>query len=212
MNTEVSFYDLASGDLTGRTYSGPEHHLVIPEGQGVVPGRHDHIRCQVGHCDDGFGNTTPTVVSCLPTKPDDTPSMGWEWSISGDCWVGVPTLYGAQKSRWEEAKEARDLASVAPITVNDHTYDADQSSTFKILGTVVRAMYAQASGNTEWQEEWTFSDNTKAWLPAAEIVEVGMAIGDRTSAIHRASREVHDQIFACTSIPQVATISWSFPP
>lgn len=212
MSTEVSFYHLESGELTGRTYSGPERHLVIPVGQGVVLGLYGHERYRVSHSDDGFGNTTPTVTRRLPPRPGGTSDLTWEWSIQEDCWKSVPTLAGAKASKWAEAKEARAAAEVAPITVNGLTYDADQGSTFKILGTVVRAMHAQANAISDWQEEWTLADNTKVWLSAEALVEVGMTLGDRNSAIHRTSREIHDRIYACTSVSQVATISWSFPP
>lgn len=83
----VSFYDPATGLLTGRTFSGPEDMVSAntPEGLAAIDGHHDHLAARVV---DG------AVVDWIPDAPD----AGHEWSRDRKRWLKVPALLEAEAS------------------------------------------------------------------------------------------------------------------
>lgn len=97
MRVNVSFYDLATGILVGRTFSGDERHLTVPAGLGVVPGQHDHLSRRVDL-------ETGEVVEWAPPKPADTDLETWRWDDKSRRWVSEPTA----EAHWRVVREERD--------------------------------------------------------------------------------------------------------
>lgn len=92
-NKTYSFYNLADGLLTGRTYIGPEKYLAgnIPAGQGAIEGDYNYLTHRV--------NLESSVCE-LYSPPQPSPFHEWDWSRG---WVMNKSL----EVRVTEAKAER---------------------------------------------------------------------------------------------------------
>jgi hypothetical protein len=56
--------------------------------------------------------------------------------------------------------------------------------------------------------DWTLADNTSATLTQAEIIAVGVALGQRTAAVYSIGRGLRAQIESAITVDQVDSVSW----
>lgn len=90
MNSRTwSFYSLATGLFTGRTYGGTADHLAVNtrDGESAIEGTHDPLKS----CVDLH---TGQVVAYRPEAPADTEVNTWAWSDVMRRHVPVLTLLG----------------------------------------------------------------------------------------------------------------------
>ena len=96
------FYDLATGQLSGRTLTGPEEMLALntPPGQGAVqvaPGQVLDVRSR------RVNLATGELEAWQPPPPPADELRDWAWDDQAERWQAVPTL------------AARKLALRAPL-------------------------------------------------------------------------------------------------
>lgn len=140
------------------------------------------------------------------TKPAQ-PSPWCEWNRAAKAWADPRTLAELRAARWAEIKLARAAAEAAPLAVDGRVFDADADSQRRIAGAVQLAVIAPAG----WSLDWTLADNTTATLTAAEVIAVGVALGQQVSAVHAVARLLRTQIESAEDAPEINAITWPAP-
>lgn len=112
-------------------------------------------------------------------------------------------LRASKAAAWLRVKAARDAACVQPIEVGGHVFDADLASQAKVAAA---AQLASLAGD-DWSIDWTLADNTTVTLTRAEVIALGVAIGQRTSAAHSTARSLRMRILATTSLAELTAIT-----
>lgn len=106
MSAHWSFFDGSTGELVGRTYSGPEAYLAdnTPPGCVAIEGAHDH-RCR------RVNLSTGAVEPWQPPQPAADGWQAWQWGAQSERWLSVPTL--AALARDARAERDRRMAAFA---------------------------------------------------------------------------------------------------
>jgi hypothetical protein len=97
----------------------------------------------------------------------------------------VPVPLADQKAiKWTETKGRRDMAIDAGVTVAGiGTFDSDATSRANINGAVTMALIAQSAG-APFSITWKLADNTIAMMNAAQMIAVGVAVGQHVALCH----------------------------
>lgn len=164
------FYDLATGQLTGRTLhaTGDEQLAAnIPPGCGALEGELD---AAAGYVLDGA--FAPYTDAQLAAR-QDCPGAGWVWNAATFAWDDARTLEQAKAQAWARVKQARADAIAAGITVAGVPYDTDEASLTRIQGAITGLQLVMEPGATV---NWTAADNTVHALSLAQLLAVGGAI------------------------------------
>lgn len=140
----------------------------------------------------------------VPMPEQPTPNHRFNWETTQ--WYDPRTLTDLRIVKWNELKQKRSETEYAPITVGTRSFDADAKSQQNIAGAVQLATLAPA----EWTIDWTLADNTIATLTKAEMVEVGVALGERTSSIYAYARGLRETLDEATTIEGVQAVVWSY--
>jgi hypothetical protein len=119
-------------------------------------------------------------------------------------WEDTRTLDEAKAQAWTRIKAARAAAETGPLTVSGRGFDATDISQRQIAGAVQLALIAGPA----FTVDWTLADNTTATLTQAEIIGVGVALGQRTSAIYATGRSLRAEIDAATSNAEADAVVW----
>ena len=141
-----------------------------PEGlESLVSNGMDWIRA------DSYPLTQYVVNGALETIPP-CPDPVYTFNYSIGRWEDDRTLSGVQASQWELVKTDRDAAIDAGFTWNSMQFQSDAVSQSRIMGAVQLAQIAIAAGQP-FNIVWTLMNNTTVTLRAAEMVNVGLAMG-----------------------------------
>ena len=144
---------------------------------------------------------TPEQLSVL----NDHPGAWYEWSNSTMRWVDTRPLDIARQHKWVAIKTERATRCEEPLTVGTRTFDATAYSQTQINGAVTLAMLAPDT----WTLNWTLADNSVVTLTKAEVIELGLALGQRTNEVFEAARLLRVQVEAATTTEELNAISWS---
>ena len=141
------------------------------------------------------------VVQAIPAQP--SPSHIWNWATKQ--WVYDLTEGRAQA--WSRIKSARESVEFGPFVWGGQTFDGDSESQRRIQGAAQLATLAQATGQP-FSIDWTLADNTQATLTAAEMIGVGVALGQHVNGAHGIARTLRTQIDAATTPEELEAIQW----
>ncbi len=125
--------------------------------------------------------------------------------VGGLISANATDLAKAKARAWSRIKASRAAAETAPLTVAGRTFDATDVSQRQIAGAVQLALIAGPA----FTVDWTLADNTSATLTQAEIVAVGVALGQRTAAIYATGRALRSQIEACATVAGADAVVWA---
>jgi hypothetical protein len=95
----------------------------------------------------------------------------------------------AKASLWEEVKRIRENKQDAPGSTAVTPFgivQVDAKSKQNINGLVTMALLAQLSG-AEFSEPFTFEDNSRSTLNAAQMIGLGVTVGKYVASVHSAS-------------------------
>lgn len=178
---------------------------MVPAGCGLIDGHHDHTRHRVAHADDGFGNLTCAVVRRAPSRPTDTELITWDLCEETCTWLPQATLAGARAQQWAEIKACRDVAIADPaIVVSGREWQVRSASLAAIRA---QLDVAEAVGPT-WSTIWTFADNSRDTVCAADLRAVLLAVGLRADAAHQRAQALRSRIDAAMSVAEISPITW----
>lgn len=118
----------------------------------------------------------------------------------------IATLEQAQARRWGEVKAKRaalEQQGVAPTPFGD--VQCDDGSKIKISGLVQMAMIAAQAG-APFSQAFTLADNSDVTLDGAEMVQLGVAVGQYVSALHAHAQALRAAVEGADTIGVVAEI------
>ena len=101
-------------------------------------------------------------------------------------------------------KAARDTAEFGGFTWDGSVFDSDLTSQSRIQGAVQLA----GLDPTGFSVVWTLADNTARTLNAAQMQQVGAALGVHVNTQHVKARTLRAEIDAATTAAEVAAVEW----
>ena len=108
MTRTVSFYDAATGQILGATFTGPDHAIELntPAGCLAIEGEHDHLSRRVDL-------ETGEVVDWQPPAPDED----HEWNPERKRWLKRPEVVAAEQADQSARAQiaAAELAQLRPL-------------------------------------------------------------------------------------------------
>lgn len=183
MSNTWSFYDLATGEFIGRSFTGPAAEVEVntPSGAGAYAG-------DVPRWGFKVNLTTLELEASTLTAP-----------------VRVLTLDQAKNLAWESIKATRQNLLSGTFTHGGNVYDVDPVN---IAGAAVDAREALTAGETSWSQAWVLSNNTVVTLTAEQMIALGRAAKAVVSNLWATSQYLRGQIEAATTVAEVEAISW----
>lgn len=115
------FYDLATGVMRTRLFSGDEAtaRMNAPQDHGMVPaGDLDPLSQRVDVSAKPLEDGSLPVIDYQPPAPEDTELLAWTWDEKARRWVSQPTeaaLKLARVRELQDAIEAREAAQARPL-------------------------------------------------------------------------------------------------
>jgi hypothetical protein len=136
------------------------------------------------------------------------PDYAISWDNASMAWVFPDASIVLEKqkaAKWIKTKQDRLTDVYSPLTFSGSVFDADKDSQQLIAGAVQIASLAP----NDWVIDWTLSDNSTKTMTKAEIIGLGLALGERTAAAWSKSRLLRTQIEAATSESEINSINYS---
>lgn len=107
---------------------------------------------------------------------------------------------------WFRVKNRRAAAIAGGVNVPGiGIVQSDETSKLKISGAVQMAMIAQGAG-APFSVVWTLADNSTATLDAAQMIGMGLAVGQHEYVCHSNARNFRAQIEAAATIAEIDAI------
>jgi hypothetical protein len=136
----------------------------------------------------------------------DRPSHPCEWSNTTFAWVDSRELAQVKQDRWSEIKTQRETLITARLSTPYGIFDADAASRTNITDAVLLVQTLEAK-NEPSSIDWTLADDTVITLTAAQMVEVGLLLGQRTQTVFTTARGRRAQITAATTPAEVLAVA-----
>ena len=141
--------------------------------------------------------------------------LGCEWSNVSMSWVpmdGFDPLQIAKDRKWKQIKRAREAAIDAPLVVSGiGTFDSDERARINITNSA-QLMQTLANslqpGGAIPTIDFTLYDNSVVEITAGQMVEVGLALGQKIQQAFATGRVLRDLIEACETVEEVNSIVW----
>ena len=148
------------------------------------------------------------VVNGVLVNIPASPNPIYTFDYSSGQWLDARTLAGVQLSQWELIKASRDAAINAGFTWNSMQFQSDIISQNRIMGAVQLAQIA-TSNSQPFSIIWTLADNSTATLSAADMINVGLALGAFIQLNYTKGATLRNEINAATTIAAVENITWN---
>lgn len=140
-----------------------------------------------------------TTAAPIPNKPSDSHIFDYTTKQ----WVDPRSLQEHKDAKWAEIKSVRTNNEYGPFTWDGSVFDGDAVSQQKISGAVLMAVMSPS-----YTVDWTLFDNTVRTLTAADVLQLGAALGAHIGAVYEHARQLRASIEAAQTSEEVAAISW----
>lgn len=141
----------------------------------------------------------------VPQGLPPSPWHAWDWATLA--WADPRTLDDLKAAQWALIKRARDQAEQAGFAWGGSTFDCDPTSQSRIQGGALMATTALLN-SAPFGIDWTLADNTTRTLDAAQMIAVGLAMGQHIDATHQIGRALRAQIDAATTAAAINAVQW----
>lgn len=148
-------------------------------------------------------NTETLEPTPIPTQ--DSPDTIFDWATKQ--WYDPRTLEDLKDAKWAQVKAAREAAIDAALPTPYGTFDSDASARTSITDAVLMLQSLAALGQPT-TVDFTLADNSVVTLTTAEMVNVGLLLGQKVQAAYAAARALRAQIEASTTPAEVAAVAW----
>jgi len=115
-------------------------------------------------------------------------------------------LASAKARKQAEILAARTAAETGGFAWDSSQFDSDYLSQSRIQGAVQLASLSAAP--ELWAITWTLSDGSDRVLTAAQMTDVGVALGAHVEGVFSHARDLRDAIDAAADVAAVAAIGW----
>ena len=143
--------------------------------------------------------TEDGVCVQLPERP--SPVHTFDYTTKQ--WYDPRTLNDIKLAKWEIIKQARSSAEFGGFTWDGSPFDSDAISQSRIQGALQLAALIP-----DFSIDWTLADNTVRTLSAADLANVGAALGMHVAAQHAKARLLRSQIEVATTVAEVDAVTW----
>lgn len=110
-----------------------------------------------------------------------------------------------RKVKWSQIKAARASSEYAGFMFKDRLFDSDEYSQGNIQGAVLQAVLEDDS----FTRDWTLADNTTMTLTKADVIGLGMALGEHIDSVHSRGRALRALIEAPdATVESIEAITW----
>lgn len=125
----------------------------------------------------------------------------------------METLENAKERVWTRIKYMRQRKLAEPFLCDGNVFDADVQN---VTGSATKAFISVSQG-IPYAETYTLADNSVVELDGPQMIAVGLALGDRNSAVYQTARELRELILGVEvsdgmteqqAIAYVAGINW----
>lgn len=140
-----------------------------------------------------------------PQGMPPSPWHAWDWATLA--WVDPRTLDDRKAAQWALIKRARDAAEQAGFVWDGSMFDCDAISQSRIQGGALMATTALLN-SAAFSIDWTLADNTTRTLDAAQMIAVGLAMGQHIDSTHQIGRALRAQIDAATTAAAINAVQW----
>ena len=182
-------YEIASGKvLYSGTSCSPEG--LAQQGQSVIVGT---------QCDLMQNFIDGGIVVPIPPKP----SPHHTFNYTTKQWEDPRTLADLKAAQWGLIKQARSQAEYAGFTWDGSTFDSDALSQNRITGAVTLAQMSPT-----FVINWILADNTTRTLNQADMIAVGVALGQHVQTQFTKAQALRVAIEAATTPEDVAAVVW----
>lgn len=119
----------------------------------------------------------------------------------------LPTLAQLKEAQWATIKAAREAAIDAPLVTPYGTVDSQAKDRTNITDAILLLQTLEAAG-TPTTIDFTLADNTAVTLTTAQMVNIGLLLGQKVQAAHGQARARRAQIDAATTKAEVEAVVW----
>lgn len=191
MNIKFTAYQKSTGQVE---YSGTASDPASIET--------DNIGILVGEVYNG-GWLEGEVHHEVPVQPD--PAQRWGWGTK--TWYDPRTLQDRKDAKWEAIKVSRASLIDAPLLTPYGTFDSDASARTSITDAVLMLKSMEDMGQAG-TIDFTLANNSVITLTTAQMVEVGLLLGQKVQQAYTTSRARRVQIEAATTPAEVEAVAW----
>jgi hypothetical protein len=196
--TDYTIYDTRTGAIIGAGCTDTEG---FPLGEFEALHVGDALSAKTNWFD---GDTPVAYTEAERAALSARPPYAARWDVPTKAWIDTRDLEQVRADKWTEIKAAREGAEYGGFTWDGSAFDSDAISQGRIQGGV---QLANIVGPT-FSIDWTLADNTVRALSAADMVNVGLALGQHVQAQFAIARTLRDQIAAATTVGEVAALAW----
>lgn len=136
------------------------------------------------------------------------PSKYHTWNSPAKAWTDPRSFEELKAAAWEAIKADRAAAIDAPLTTPFGTFDSNSDGRRNIADLVLML------NNTATPPviiDFTLADNSTATLTPAQMVSVGLLLGQKVQGAHATARILRAQIAAASTPGQLTSIKWPKP-
>jgi hypothetical protein len=171
-------------------YGGSAYRIDALESTGVriYPG----VNFSTGYFENDVHHELP---------PQPTPNHIFNWQTKQ--WEDPRTLADFKEAQWSTIKQARSAAEYAGFTWDGSTFDSDAISQQRITGAVTLAQLSPG-----FTIDWTLADNSVRTLNQADMIAVGVALGQHVQTQFTKAQALRLQIETASTPEQVAAVVW----
>lgn len=198
---QASFYN-KDGEIVGTIFATEEDiEMNIPSGCSVVDGLWSD---ELYWVKDGEPTAyTPEQVESIAARPHITS----KWSNKLMAWEDSRSLEQLKEAKWEEMKERRLAALLAPLETPFGVFDADEKGAMNIKDTI-SLQAALVSVGMPSEVSFTLADDSEVSLSQQQMLTVGILLGARTQEIYTKGRALRVRVDAATSPGELGDIFW----
>lgn len=192
---KYTIYDKTTGEILRNVSCSPDDLALQydPITQNVIEG-------SINDTEFYIQNNQPVA---FPVKPSEVHTFDWTTKQ----WVDLRTLEQVKVTKWEALKKDRQAATEVPLVTPYGTFDADPRSQKAITDAVLMLQTLQNLG-TPTVIDFTLADNSVVTLTTAQMVNVGLLLGQQVQAAHSKGRLKRQAIDAATTTEQVESVVW----
>jgi hypothetical protein len=147
----------------------------------------------------GYFFTTESLAFPVPTRAEHILRFDGAKLV----WHDPRTLADLKAAQWELIKQARSNAEYAGFTWDGSVFDSDAISQNRITGAVTLAQLSPG-----FTIDWTLADNSVRTLNQADMIAVGVALGQHVQTQFTKAQALRVAIEAATTPEDVAAVVW----
>ena len=135
------------------------------------------------------------------------PSPLHKWINKKGGWEDPRTVQDFKDAKWGSIKESREAAINAPLLTPYGTFDSDPKSRQNITDAILMLKSLEDLGSPT-TIDFTLADDTARTLTTAEMVMVGLLLGQKIQAAHAQARALRGALDLATTKEEVEAITW----